>query len=192
MTRMDQSYQDDDLVREEESNKTNETWEWIKALAIAVIIAVGIRYLLFSPIVVDGESMMPTLQDRERMIVNKIVYFIGEPERGDIIVFHATQSKDWIKRVIGLPGDKIEMKNDVLYINDEVVDEPYLVSSKESVSGVLTDDFSEVVPEGHLYVLGDNRRNSRDSRWIGSIPIEDVVGRADVVFWPIQNIRIVK
>ncbi|WP_025026557.1 signal peptidase I [Caldalkalibacillus mannanilyticus] len=189
---MDQSYQDDDLVREEESNKTNETWEWIKALAIAVIIAVGIRYLLFSPIVVDGESMMPTLQDRERMIVNKIVYFIGEPERGDIIVFHATQSKDWIKRVIGLPGDKIEMKNDVLYINDEVVDEPYLVSSKESVSGVLTDDFSEVVPEGHLYVLGDNRRNSRDSRWIGSIPIEDVVGRADVVFWPIQNIRIVK
>lgn len=192
MTRMDQSYQDDDLVREEDSNKTNETWEWIKALAIAVIIAVGIRYLLFSPIVVDGESMMPTLQDRERMIVNKIVYFIGEPERGDIIVFHATESKDWIKRVIGLPGDKIEMKNDVLYINDEVVEEPYLVSSKFNISGVLTDDFSEVVPEDHLFVLGDNRRNSRDSRWIGSIPIEDVVGRADVVFWPIQNIRIVK
>jgi signal peptidase I len=92
--------------------KKNETYEWIKALIGALAIAVIIRSFFFTPIVVDGASMNPTLQDQDRMIVTKI----GEPKRFDIVVFHAPEGKDYIKRVIGLPGDRIEYKNDVLYI----------------------------------------------------------------------------
>jgi len=182
--------QEHDLL-EQENNKTNEVWEWTKALAIAISIAFAIRYFLFSPIVVDGESMMPTLEDRERLIVNKIVYSFSQPQRGDIIVFHATENKDWIKRVIGLPGDTIEIKDDVLYINDEIVEEPYLEGAKKMFGGNLTDDVPKtVVSEGHLFVMGDNRPNSRDSRWIGTIPLDSVVGRADLVFWPITHFRL--
>lgn len=172
--------------------KTNEVWEWVKALSIAVVIAFGIRILLFAPIIVDGASMMPTLEDRERLIINKAIYFVAEPNRGDILVFHATESKDWIKRVIGEPGDIIEVRDDNLYVNDVIVDEPYLDVSKSISSGVLTNDFYEEVPVGHIFVMGDNRQNSRDSRSIGSVPTDSVVGRAEVVIWPLSGIRIVK
>jgi signal peptidase I len=175
-----------------EIKKTSETWEWVKALGIAVVIAFGIRMLLFAPIIVDGESMLPTLENKERLIVNKAIYFIAEPNRGDILVFHATENKDWIKRVIGEPGDVVEVRDDNLYVNDEIVDEPYLDVSKSISSGILTNDFYEVVPEGHIFVMGDNRQNSRDSRSIGSIPIDSVVGRAEVVIWPVKGIRLVK
>lgn len=177
---------------EVEIKKPNEAWEWVKALGIAVVIAFVIRMSLFAPIIVDGASMMPTLEDKERLIVNKAIYFIAEPNRGDILVFHATESKDWIKRVIGEPGDIIEVRNDNLYVNDEIVDEPYLDVSKSISSGILTNDFYEVIPEGHIFVMGDNRQNSRDSRSIGSIPIDSVVGRAEVVIWPLSGIRMVK
>jgi len=100
----------------------NELWEWTKALLIAIGLAAVIRYFLFAPIVVDGHSMMPTLHNGDRMIVNKL----GKPERFDIIVFHAPEQKDYIKRVIGLPGDTVEYKNDVLYINGVAYEEPYL------------------------------------------------------------------
>jgi signal peptidase I len=189
MIRVTKSHEEENPFEEKE---TNETWEWIKALGIAIIIAVIIRFFSFAPIVVDGESMMPTLQDRERLIVNKMTYLWSEPKRGDIIVFHATQDKDWIKRVIGLPGDIVEVKNDTLYINNEIVEEPYLDVSKQHTSGILTNDFYEVVPEDELFVMGDNRLNSRDSRMIGTIQISDIVGRADVVFWPITNLRLVE
>ena len=94
------------------SKGKSEIFEWIKALAIAIVLAAIIRYFLFAPILVDGLSMTPTLHDGNRMVVNKIAYKIGEPERFDIVVFHATEEKDYIKRVIGLPGDKIEYKDD--------------------------------------------------------------------------------
>lgn len=111
----------------------NELWEWIKAIAIAVLLAVVIRYFLFAPIVVDGLSMMPTLHDQNRMIVNKFSYKIGDPDRFDIIVFHATAEKDYIKRIIGLPGDHIEYRNDTLYVNGKAYKEPYLDQYKKEV-----------------------------------------------------------
>ncbi|HEY9576982.1 MAG TPA: signal peptidase I, partial [Pseudobacillus sp.] len=95
------------------AKEKNEFWEWTKAFLIAIGLAAIIRYFIIAPIVVDGESMMPTLNDGDWMIVNKL----GEPERFDIVVFHAPEHKDYIKRVIGLPGDKVEYKDDKLYIN---------------------------------------------------------------------------
>lgn len=178
----------------------SESWEWIKAILIALVLAFVIRYFLFAPILVDGDSMMPTLHNKDRLIVNKIGYTIGEPERSDIIVFHATSDKDYIKRVIGLPGDSISYVDDVLYINGEAVEEPYLDEYKKSATRLpFTQDFTlkdvtgyDVVPENHVFVLGDNRQHSRDSRHIGVIPYEEVVGNAKFVFWPLSEIRFAK
>ncbi|MCM3237745.1 signal peptidase I [Heyndrickxia oleronia] len=178
------------------SKQKNELWEWTKALLIAVLLAVIIRYFLFAPIVVDGSSMMPTLHNGDRMIVNRF----GKPDRFDIIVFHAPEKKDYIKRVIGLPGDRIEYKDDILYINGKAYKEPYLDEAKKEIAvGTLTEDFTlsdyigrDTVPEGEIFVMGDNRRGSKDSRSIGTIPIKKVIGDTKLIWWPISDIRIVK
>ncbi|MGG3820817.1 signal peptidase I [Geobacillus thermodenitrificans] len=180
--------------------KKSEWREWLKAIVVAVLLAGGIRYFIFAPIIVDGISMMPTLHNHERMIVNKLAYKIGMPNRFDIIVFHAEEGRDYIKRVIGLPGDRIEYKNDTLYVNGKPYDEPYLDEYKKQVAdGPLTEPFTleeltgqSTVPEGHLFVMGDYRRYSKDSRHIGFIPMEKVVGKANIVYWPLGGVRIAK
>lgn len=182
------------------AKQKNELWEWTKALLIAVGLAALIRYFLFTPIVVDGLSMMPTLHNGDRMIVNKLSYSVGEPDRFDIIVFHAPEQKDYIKRVIGLPGDTIEYKDDVLYINGKAYDEPYLEEYKEQIeNGLLTEDFileekigQETVPENTLFVMGDNRRFSKDSRHIGVVNIDEVIGSTNIIYWPIKDIEVIK
>lgn len=182
------------------TKKKNELWEWTKALLIAVILAAVIRYFLFAPIVVEGLSMMPTLHDQDRMIVSKLSYEIATPKRFDIVIFHAPEGKDYIKRVIGLPGDRIEYKNDTLYVNGKAYNEPYLDEYKSQlIDGPLTDPFSlkekigrETVPKGELFVMGDNRRFSKDSRHIGTIPLSKVIGKTSIVYWPINDARIVK
>ena len=190
----------DSNVEKTEKEK-NELWEWTKALLIAFAIAAFIRYFLFTPIVVDGESMMPTLENGDRMIVNKFSYKIGEPKRFDIVVFHAPEQKDYIKRVIGLPGDYIEYKDDQLYINGKPYDEPYLDQYKAEITeGNLTYDFNlkdidpslDVIPEGYVFVMGDNRQYSKDSRHIGIVSIDEIIGNTSIVFWPLSEIEIVK
>lgn len=179
----------------------NELWEWTKALLIAFAIAAIIRYFLFTPIAVDGESMRPTLEDGDRMIVNKIGYKIGEPKRFDIVVFHAPEQKNYIKRVIGLPGDSLEYKDDQLYINGEPIDEPYLDAYKAEIAGgTLTEDFTlkdidvslDEIPKGYVFVMGDNRRNSKDSRHIGLVDQKEIIGNTSLIFWPFNDIKIVK
>ncbi|WP_456276273.1 signal peptidase I [Bacillus sp. AK128] len=176
--------------------RPKELLEWTKALLIGASLAFIIHTFILVPIVVEGASMQPTLQDQDRMIVTKI----GQPKRFDIIVFHAPEGKDYIKRVIGLPGDRIEYIDDTLYINGEAYDEPYLEEyKKDIIDRPLTNSFtlqdtpvnSEVVPEGHLFVLGDNRRLSKDSRHIGVIPIEEVVGTTKLVFFPFTELKII-
>ncbi|MHA6258689.1 signal peptidase I [Sporosarcina sp. CAU 1771] len=184
----------------EEKKTKNETWEWIKALLIAFGLAAIIRVFLFTPIVVDGISMMPTLADGDRMVVNKIGYTIGEPKRFDIVVFHAEVQKDYIKRVIGLPGDEIEYIDDMLYVNGEPFPEPYLDQYKAEIPDApLTEDFkledkiqSQTVPEGYVFVMGDNRRKSKDSRHIGAVSIDEIIGNSNLIFWPIKDFGIVK
>ncbi|PSL32960.1 type I signal peptidase [Planomicrobium soli] len=175
--------------------------EWAKVLFIAFAAAGSIQFFFFVPIVVDGESMMPMLKNGDRMIAIKIGYLVGEPDRLDIVVFHVSENKDYIKRVIGISGDQIVYENDKLYINGEIQDEPYLTSLKAiQETGIsLTEDFSleeltevQVIPEGHVFVLGDNRRNSTDSRIIGLVPIDSIVGSTKYVFWPYSDIGIVE
>ncbi|MCM3673617.1 signal peptidase I [Peribacillus sp. V2I11] len=181
--------------------KRKEVFSWIKAILIAVILAFLIRTYIFAPIVVDGESMMPTLQDHERIVLTKFGTNIDNIDRFDIVVFHATVDKDYIKRVIGLPGDHIEYKDDTLYINGKAYEEPYLDKYKNQMeAGVpLTESFkledisgSMTVPEGQLFLMGDNRQNSLDSREIGTISVDEIVGKANLVYWPINEIKIVK
>ena len=174
-------------------------FEWVRAFIIAIILAFVIRTFFYAPILVDGESMEPTLHNGNRMIVDKISYKIKDPEQFDIIVFRATAEKDYIKRVIGLPGDTVEYRDDVLYINGKAYDEPYLDAYKAQLAegDLLTYNFTmeeligeKVVPEGRLFVLGDNRRVSNDSREIGTISMEAVVGKTSIVYWPLKEIRI--
>jgi signal peptidase I len=183
------------------AKQKNELFEWIKALIIAVALAALIRVVLFAPIVVDGLSMTPTLNDGDRMIVNKLSYKLGDPKRFDIVVFHAPEQKDYIKRVIGLPGDTIEYKNDVLYVNGKKQKEPYLNEFKKQLTDglPLTPDFQlkqytgkQSVPEGEIFVMGDNRRYSKDSRMIGTVPIGKVIGNTNILYWPVADFKLIK
>ncbi|KAA0546856.1 signal peptidase I [Bacillus sp. BGMRC 2118] len=180
----------------------HEIWGWVKSLSIAVIVVVILHSFIFSPTLVSGESMMPTLHDRDRMIISKI----GELERFDIVVFHATEEKDYIKRIVGLPGDRIEYRNDVLYINGKAYDEPYLQPYKEqlnetTVEGPLTEDFTliekigqDTVPDGMVFVMGDNRRNSIDSRHpsLGVVSMEEIIGKTNIIYWPIKDMQVIE
>ncbi|AMA72646.1 signal peptidase I [Aneurinibacillus thermoaerophilus] len=188
------------MVEETSSESTkkrkgkSEAWEWLKALGVAVVLALFIRTFLFAPFLVDGSSMMPTLENGERLIVNKLIYYIQDPKPGDIVVFHATREKDYIKRVIATEGQTVEVRNDQLYIDGKPVDESYLKQYKEEARAagyVLTEDFGpEKVPPGHIFVMGDNRRNSTDSRVIGPVPVKSVVGRSELIIWPLDKIRL--
>ena len=164
---------------------------WIQSLAIVFIIAISVRQFLFTPVVVSGQSMQPTFENDNKVVISK-VYKI---DRFDTIVFHAPNSDDdFIKRVIGLPGDVVVMKDDILYINGEEYEETYLRDMKENVfeGQKLTQDLKVEVPEGYLYVLGDNRRNSTDSRIIGFVDEKSVVGSVKFRFFPFQEIGIPK
>ncbi|WP_407272164.1 signal peptidase I [Radiobacillus sp. PE A8.2] len=182
------------------SNK-KEWLDWVKALVIAGVLAFVVRMFFFTPIVVDGLSMEPTLENGDHMIVNKISYNFGEPQRFDIVIFHATIQKDYIKRVIGLPGEHVAVQDDVLYINNQQVVEPFLEESKAQLTDKMyTEDFSleqlpggyETIPEGHVLVLGDNRGDSTDSRLLGLIPYDQLVGKAELLYWPLDRLRFVK
>ncbi|WP_226034964.1 signal peptidase I [Aquibacillus saliphilus] len=182
------------------AKKKSEWMDWIKALIIAGLLAFIVRTFLFAPIVVDGPSMLPSLEDGDHMIVNKFSYVLGEPERFDIVVFHATANKDYIKRVIGLPGEHVAVENDALYIDGQKVDEGFLKLEKSMLEANqvytynfsledLPGDYSEI-PANHVLVLGDNRGNSTDSRLLGLIPIDQLVGNTKLIYWPLDRIRI--
>lgn len=168
-------------------------FEWFLAIIFALIILFIVRTFLFISYVVDGHSMEPTFHNGDRLIVNKLVKNIGQIDNGDVIVFHANKNQDYIKRVIGLPGDTVEMKNSKLYINGTLVKEKYL-KNKE-----ITDDFStrtiqgsksDVIPKDEYLVLGDNRNNSRDSREIGFVLEKEIVGKVSLRYYPFNQIDV--
>ena len=185
-----------------EDNKES-LFSWLKTIFFAAVLVIGVRYFLVTPIAVQGASMMPTLENGEMLMVDKITSKITDFDRFDIIVFKATEEENYVKRIIGLPGDTVQYIDDVLYINDEKYDEPYLDDYKAELidSGTLTEDFTlesylqqTVVPEGHLFVLGDNRRISVDSRLpeVGFVPIDTVIGEVRFVYWPLSQVGLIK
>jgi signal peptidase I len=155
-------------------------------LILSVAIAVGVRTFFFAPYEVHGESMFPTLEGNELLIVNKWVYKVKKPEYGDIVVFHySEQHRNLIKRVIGLPGDRIEVKDGKVYRNGKMLHESYINGPMNRFQTI-----SAVVPDGALFVMGDNRNQSFDSREIGPVRMEDVVGKTDVIILPIKEMHI--
>lgn len=173
--------------------KKNKRWKFFLLFAGIVLLIFFSRELIFADYRVEGESMEPTLQDGNFLMVNKFMNDADSIQRFDVIVFHATEDEDYVKRVIGMPGDAVEVRNDRLFVNDEYRPEHYLETYKDDVDGQLTYDFTledvtgrTTVPEGMLFVMGDNRRDSLDSRSFGFIPIEQVVGKVDAHFWPVS------
>jgi len=152
---------------------------------IIILTVVLIRTYLFTPIKVNGSSMMNTLENGDTMILNKIGMKINELKRFQIVVIK-TEESYLIKRIIGLPGETIEYKDGLLYINDKVMKDPYFKENN-------TIDFSKVtIPKDHYFVMGDNRDDSIDSRIIGCINKEDIMGTTKLIIFPITNIGIVK
>lgn len=178
----------------------NELVEWLKALLIALVLVILIRWLLFKPFIVQGPSMEPNFVSNQKLIVNEILYDIRKPERGEVIVFHVPEEgRDFIKRVIAVAGDTVKVEGDQVFVNGELVNEPYIQEAIDQAHAEYrlynsTTNFPNsfvkdgVVPEGHVFVLGDNRSNSTDSRMIGYVPYGDIIGRADLIFWPIKDI----
>lgn len=149
-----------------------------QTIFMAIVLFVGIN-AVSARVRVDGVSMQPTLENGEFILVNKISYQWSEIERGDIVVFDfpLNMDEELIKRVIGLPGDKVVVQNNQVFVNDHLLNEPYIAQAP-MYSGEW------VVTDGKIFVLGDNRNNSNDSKDWGLLPIENVVGKAAVIYWP--------
>ena len=163
---------------EEQTNWMRFLLDVVETVVLAVVLFIGIN-AVSARVRVDGQSMRPTLEDGEFLLVNKTVYFFGDVSRGDIVVFHfpLNPEEELIKRVIGLPGDSVSVRDSQVFVNGQMLNEPY-ISQAPLYSGEW------VVTEGHLFVLGDNRNNSNDSKDWGLLPRENVVGKAVLIYWP--------
>jgi signal peptidase I len=182
---------DDDLPgrRAKRSNRRKQGYEWLILVAASLAVALFVRGFLIQAFYIPSESMVPTLVKNDRVLVNKLSYKLHDVHRGDIVVFKAppgaatAQVKDLIKRVVGLPGETIEGRNGSIFIDGRPLDEPYLPPD------VRSRDFPpEKVPPDKIYVLGDNRQDSRDSTFFHAIDEDAIVGRAFVKIWPFNDL----
>lgn len=177
------------LIRKRERKRTKEILGWILSIGIAICAAFLIRGFVFEIILVDGDSMLPTLYTNERVAIEKLTRYGGMPERGDIIIVkYPNMDGTFVKRAIGLPGETIEIKNSVVYIDGEPIEEDYVNTEP------YADMEAFVVPENHVFVMGDNRAHSLDSRaeYIGPIPHDSIIGHGLFVIWPFSNIHSVQ
>jgi signal peptidase I len=171
-------------------NSENPWWiEGPKTIVLSLVLALGIRTFVAEARYIPSGSMLPTLQINDRLIVDKLSYRFTNPQRGDIVVFTPTKTLEeqhfhdaFIKRVIGLPGEKIEVKGGRVYVNDQPLSEKYIEDKPQYNYGPI------VVPKDQYLVLGDNRNNSYDSHYWGFVPRENIIGRAFVRFWPLKRI----
>ena len=181
----------DDAVREEDpkSSLLRTVVEWIAVVGGALLIALVIKTFLLQAFYIPSSSMEHTLNIGDRVLVNKLSYRMHDVNRGDLIVFERPEGErgseihDLIKRVIGLEGEEVEAQNGRILIDGHPLEEPYLGD------GITTADFEPIeVPEGHVFVMGDNRGDSRDSRFFGPIEEDSIVGRAFFRVWPLDDI----
>ena len=178
----------DDEQGDEESG-----WSILRELVETIVLSLLI-FLLIRGVVqnyrIESLSMQPNFYEGQFILVNKLAYRLGEPERGDVVVFHNPNnpSEDYIKRIIGLPGDTLEVRDQQIILNGQLLDEPYATNPISTF-----DQFGPTVVEpDHIFVMGDNRPNSSDSRRIGAIDEELIVGRAWVRVWPVQEWEVIR
>jgi len=160
--------------------------EWVVIIVIAFVLSIVIRTFIIDTRIVPTGSMLPTIQLQDRLIVDRLFYKFSKIERGDIIVFQATENSheelDLVKRVIGLPGEKVQIKNGKVYINDKPLYEPYIKEPPDYEYGPV------IVPENSYFMLGDNRTASKDSHVWGFLPEENILGKVWIRYWPLNKI----
>lgn len=165
------------------------TWraiDFIVYLIAVLVFALAIRAVVVEPVKVKGTSMLDTLHEGDYMVVEKLTYLAREPQLGDVIIVWYPQNRDYtcVKRVIGVEGDRVVIKDGYVSVNGVKLDEPYVYSRSGN------HDCDETVEEGCVFVLGDNRVVSRDSTAVGSIPVENVIGRVRMVLWPTDRVKV--
>jgi signal peptidase I len=172
-----------------QSRDENPWLEGLKTVGLSAILAVGIRQFVAEARYIPSESMLPTLKVNDRLIVDKVSYHLNKPQRGDIVVFNPTKALEdqnfhdaFIKRVIGLPGDRVAVRGGKVIINDQPLRENYIQERPQYELETVT------VPNDSYMVLGDNRNNSYDSHYWGFVPKEKIIGRAVVRFWPFDRL----
>ncbi len=167
-----------------------EIFEWVMVFVVAVGAALLIRTFIFEPVRVDGGSMLETLHDNEYMIVTKYQYLFGDPERFDVVICHYPDrgNTNFVKRVVGLPGDTVSMHDQTLFINGEAVDEDYITHKINYTMGEIT------LGEDEYFVLGDNRSNSNDShsQSVGPLKRDQIKGQVRLVAWPLSEFRTIE
>lgn len=168
-------------------------YSFIETVVIALVIAVVLYLFIMTPHEVLGNSMHPTYKNGEYLMANKLSYRFGEPQRGDVIIFQYSETQDFIKRIIGIPGDTIMIKDGNVFINGQQLDESdYLSESVYTRGGdYLSEGETISIGEGEYFVLGDNRPHSSDSRTFGPISESKIKGKAWIVYLPISEFRIV-
>ena len=199
-------------THQDNQNQDNPWVESIKTIGLSVVLALGIRQFVAEARYIPSGSMLPTLQINDRLIIDKLGYQFKDPDRGDIVVFNPTnelktQYKDaFIKRIVGVPGDRVELKNGRVYVNNQVVEETYVASDlnpaelkarkvnhQQTRIDVCPPDkrfLSQpvTVPPDSYLVMGDNRNHSYDGRCWGFVPYENIIGRAIFRFWPLDSL----
>jgi signal peptidase I len=170
--------------------------EFLETAALALLFFAIMYVFAFQPYEVKGNSMFPTYHDGEYMLINKLVYRLSEPKRGEVIVFNAPDNEryDYIKRIIGMPGDKIKITQNKLYVNGQMINENTYLSSDVITSPgyYLRENQEIVIPPNNYFVMGDNRTNSSDSRDFGPLPKQKIVGMSWLMYWPMSKLRIIK
>jgi signal peptidase I len=171
----------------------NTIFDFLQSIVVVLAIMVMIYLFIISPQEINGQSMDPFFHNGEYILTNKVVYKMRTPIRGDIVVFKSPRNKeiDYIKRVIGLPGETVSLKDSVFYVNGQKVEEPYIPEGTTIFGGSYLQEGGEItVPEGTYFVVGDNRPHSSDSREFGPIPLEDFIGMAFLRYWPFTRAEI--
>lgn len=167
----------------------------LQTVVLALAIFLIVYLFLLQPHQVRGESMSPTFLDKEYLLTDKISYRFGSQKRGDVIVFTAPPdpTEDYIKRIIGLPNERVSIRENKVYINGELLKEDYIANDRLTSPGPFLPENKEItVPDGEYFVLGDNRSNSSDSRRWGLVTRKKIVGRAWFVYWPPQRAGLVQ
>ncbi len=171
---------------------TRATLAWLRDLSLSVVIAIAVILFLYQPVKVEGTSMMPSLVDQERIFINKFVYRFGIADitRGDTVVFWypGDTTKSYIKRVIGMPGDSVEVNDGTVLVNGRLIQEPYVPAEYRDHVSIPR----RIVPSDEYFVMGDHRSSSNDSRTWGNVPRRFIYGKAVFVYWPLDRLGLLR